>query len=732
MAIETWVSLTLLLILLKVRRFWPVRLACILRFHLRRVNSRKCYTGVMIMGDAQQLKKIRNIGIIAHIDAGKTTVSERILYYTGRSYKIGEVHDGTAIMDWMEQEQERGITITSAVTTCQWRDYEIHLVDTPGHVDFTIEVERSLRILDGAIAVFCAVGGVEPQSETVWHQADRYQVPKIAFINKMDRVGADFDNVVAQLRTKLKARPLLLQLPVGQENGFRGVIDLLKMRQVVWLDETLGADYEYRDIEPDYQAAAMEAREQLVAQIAEWDDVLMERYLGEEEIAAADLLPLIRKRTLSLEVVPVLCGAALRNKGIQPLLDAIVDLLPCPLDVPPIRGVHPQTKMTEERACSDREPLTALAFKIFMDQGRKLTYARIYSGTLQAGTDVFNASKGTKEKLSRIFQMHANKRDRLDAAHAGSIVALMGLKSATTGDTLCDPSHPILLESIESYEPVISVAVEAKTRGDQEKLLDTLNKLAEEDPTFRYQENPDTGQTVISGMGELHLEVLVTRLDREFNVAVNVGKPQVVYREAILKEAQAEMTFDRELGGTRHYAMVAVHLAPQARGAGNNIINKVRDGSIPESLYPAVQQGIEDALNSGVLLGYPVVDVETVVYGGAFMEGISSEIAFRVAASMAFKKACEQASPVLLEPNMAVEILVPDEFLGEILGDLNMRKGRVEGIMSRRAVQAVEAIVPLSKMFGYSTALRSASQGRATFTMKFSHYDVISEPVEMG
>ncbi|HAA04704.1 MAG TPA: elongation factor G [Syntrophobacteraceae bacterium] len=682
------------------------------------------------MADERQLKKIRNIGIIAHIDAGKTTVSERILYYTGRSHKIGEVHDGTAVMDWMEQEQERGITITSAVTTCHWRDHEIHLVDTPGHVDFTIEVERSLRVLDGAIAVFCAVGGVEPQSETVWHQADRYLVPKIAYINKMDRIGADFNNVVSQIRTKLKARPLLLQLPVGQENDFRGVVDLLSMRQIVWLDETLGAQYEYREIESGVFDSALEARDQLVAQVAEWDDDLMERYLGEETISADELVPLIRQHTLKLDVVPVLCGAALRNKGIQPLLDAIVDLLPCPLDVPPLRGVHPQTHEVEERQSGDREPLTTLVFKIFMEQGRKLAYTRIYSGVLHAGADVYNATKGTREKLSRIFQMHANKRERLEAAGAGSIVALMGLKSAATGDTLCDPQHPILLESIESYEPVISVAVEAKTRGDQEKLVDSLGKLSEEDPTFRFLEDPDTGQTVISGMGELHLEVLVTRLGREFGIAVNVGKPQVVHRETIRAEAQAQMIFDRELGGSRHYAMVAVQLSPRTRGSGNQVVNETPDKAIPEGFVPAIQQGVEDAMNSGLLMGYPVVDVDTRILGGTFMEGLSSEIAFRVAASMAFRKACELASPVLLEPYMAVEILVPDEFLGEVLGDLNMRKGRVEGIMARKAVQAVEAIVPLSRMFGYSTALRSCSQGRATFTMRFSHYDVSSEPLE--
>jgi elongation factor G len=684
----------------------------------------------MHMADDRQLRKIRNIGIVAHIDAGKTTVSERILYYTGRSHKIGEVHDGTAVMDWMEQEQERGITITSAVTTCHWRDHEIHLVDTPGHVDFTIEVERSLRVLDGVIAVFCAVGGVEPQSETVWHQADKYLVPKIAFINKMDRVGADFNNVVAQIRSKLKARPLLLQLPVGQENGFRGVIDLLEMRQIEWMEESLGAQYEHREIEPEYLDLALEARDQLVAQVAEWDEHLLERYLGEEKILATDLMPLIRRHTLSLDVVPVLCGAALRNKGIQPLLDAIVDVLPCPLDVPPLRGIHPQTREPEERRSGDPEPLTALVFKIFMEQGRKLTYTRVYSGVLQAGADVYNVSKGSREKLSRIFQMHANKRERLETAGPGSIVALMGLKSATTGDTLCDPRHPILLESIESYEPVISVAVEAKTRGDQDKLLDCLGRLGEEDPTFRFQENADTGQTVISGMGELHLEVLVTRLGREFGILVNVGKPQVVYRETIRTKAQAEMVFDRELGGSKHYAMVIAQLAPRSRGTGNSVVNAVRDKSIPDGFFPVIQQGVEDAMNSGILMGYPVVDVETTILGGTFVEGLSSEIAFRVAASMAFRKGCELASPVLLEPYMAVEILVPDEFLGEVLGDLNMRKGRVEGILARKAVQAVEAIVPLSKMFGYSTVLRSSSQGRATFTMKFSHYDMAGESHE--
>jgi len=673
------------------------------------------------------MKKYRNLGIIAHIDAGKTTVTERILYYTGRSHRMGEVHDGTAVMDWMEQEQERGITITSAVTTCLWRDHEIHLIDTPGHVDFTIEVERSLRVLDGAIAVFCAVGGVEPQSETVWHQADKYHVPKIAFVNKMDRIGADYRRVVEQIQEKFKANPLPLQLPVGVESDFRGVIDLLTMKQVLWRDETLGAQFDVVDIEPHLMAAAEEARENLVAGVAEGDDAIMERYLEGEVIAAADLIAAVRRLTLELKAVPVLCGSALKNKGIQPLLDAIVDYLPSPLDVPPVEGIHPQTGQIEKRLSSEKEPLAALAFKIFMDQGRKLTYVRLYSGRLQAGAEVFNATKGTREKISRIFQMHANKRERLEKTEAGSLVALMGLKTAQTGDTLCDPDHPILLEPIDIYEPVISVAVEARTRGDQEKLMDSLAKLSEEDPTFRFLENPDTGQIIISGMGELHIEIVLSRLERDYNVGVNAGRPQVVYRETIAREATAQGVFDREIGGVRHYAVVDLHLAPRPRNTGNAVENRVRDGSLPEIFFPAVEQGITDALSSGPQLGYPVVDVEVVVFGGAFQENLSTELAFRVAAAMAFRQACEAAEPMLLEPYMAVEVLVPDEFLGEVLGDINLRKGRVESIASRKAVQVVKAVVPLSKMFGYSTDLRSSTQGRATFTMHFSHYDKASE-----
>ncbi|QCQ21027.1 elongation factor G [Desulfoglaeba alkanexedens] len=680
------------------------------------------------MAELQKLKAIRNIGIIAHIDAGKTTVTERILYYTGRSHRIGEVHEGTAVMDWMEQEQERGITITSAVTTCHWKGHEIHLIDTPGHVDFTIEVERSLRVLDGAIAVFCGVGGVEPQSETVWHQADKYHVPKIAFVNKMDRIGADLPAVLDQMREKLKANPLLLQLPVGREAEFRGVIDLLEMKQVTWFDETLGASYEYGEIEPELLDAAREAREELVARVAEWDDGLMERYLEGLPIDSAQLIPVIRKLTLELRMVPVLCGSALKNKGIQPLLDAIGHYLPCPMDVPPVQGIHPVTKEPEKRLSSVSEPFAALAFKIFMDQGRKLTYARIYSGKVRAGDMVYNVTKGTRERLSRIFQMHANKRERQEEAEAGSIVALMGLKSATTGDTLCDPDHPILLESIEFYQPVISTAVEPKTRADQDKLLEALQRLAEEDPTFLFQENEDTGQMVISGMGELHLEIIVTRLQREYNVNVNVGKPQVVYRETIQKEARGLGVFDREISGSRQFAGVELFLSPRGRNKGNLIESRVRDGSIPDAFLGAVEEGVSDALTSGEILGYPVTDTLVTLVGGQAQEGISTELAFRVAAAMAFRDAFRQGDPTLLEPYMAVEILVPEEFLGEVIADLNLRKGRIEGISARKAVQVVEAMVPLSKMFGYSTTLRSATQGRATFSMQFSHFDLLCEP----
>ncbi len=669
------------------------------------------------------LEKVRNIGIIAHIDAGKTTVTERILYYTGRSYKMGEVHDGTAVMDWMEQEQERGITITSAVTTCMWKGHEIHIIDTPGHVDFTIEVERALRVLDGAIGVFCAVGGVEPQSETVWHQADKYRVPKIAFVNKMDRVGADFFGVVEQIRTKLGANPLPLQIPVGSESDFRGVIDLVTMKLVTWDDESLGAHYEVNDVPAEMEEDALQHREQLIESLCELDDNLMEKYLENGDLETSDMYPAIRALTLDLKGVPVLCGAALRNKGIQPLLDAITRYLPSPLDVEAISGLNPKTGKMETREASEREPLAALAFKIFMDKGRKLTYLRIYSGVLETGKVVYNANKQINEKLARIFQMHANKRERITKAVAGNIVATLGLKKTTTGDTLCDPEKPIILEPMEFYKPVISVAIEPKTRNDQEKIDESLRKLAEEDPTFSYREDEETGQTIISGMGELHLEIIVNRLIRDFNVNVNVGKPQVVYRETIQKPVEVEQVFEKEIGGSVNYGRVRIRLEPLPRGEGVGFESLVEPEEIPQEFIDAIEKAVMDAFHTGGSMGYPVVDVLATLLEAESREGQPSELAFQVAASMAVQKACELGEPVLLEPIMSVEVIVPDEFLGDIIGDLNSRQGKVEEITAKKSIQVVRASVPLSKMFGYSTSLRSASQGRATFTMQFSHYD---------
>jgi len=683
------------------------------------------------MPGVKRLQKTRNIGIIAHIDAGKTTVTERILYYTGKSHKMGEVHNGEAIMDWMEQEQERGITITSAVTTCLWRDYEFHLIDTPGHVDFTIEVERSLRVLDGAIGVFCAVGGVEPQSETVWHQADKYRVPKIAFINKMDRLGADFPGTVDQMRDKLGARPLVLQIPMGSEADFFGIIDLLRMQAVLWDDSTLGLAYEFTAIPPEYEEQAKANRTELLESLAELDDTIMEKYLADEVLEPEDLLPVIRQATLKLKVVPVLCGSALKNKGIQLLLDGIVDFLPSPLDVEAVAGKHPETGEKETRASSDQEPFAGLAFKIQMDQGRKLTYVRVYSGTVSAGAEVYNVNRKQKEKVARIFQMHANKRERRAKAGAGEIVAMVGLKSTSTGDTICAPNNPILLEHIEFYEPVISIAMEPRTRADEDKTLQSLEKLAEEDPTFHFHQDPDTGQTIISGMGELHLDILVNRLLREYAIQVNVGKPQVVYRETITKSAEIESTFDREIAGVPHYAQVELHLEPRPRGKGNLFRELVRDGSLPKSLIPTVEEGVMESLESGVIAGYPVVDVEVAVIGGIYKEQTASELAFKVAASTALQEGCRKAQPQLLEPIMSVEIIVPEEFTGEVINDLNIRKGKIEGVHSRRSVKIIHATVALSQMFGYSTALRSASQGRATFTMQFSHFDSLVEKKEL-
>jgi elongation factor G len=673
----------------------------------------------------QKINSIRNIGIIAHIDAGKTTVTERILYYTGKSHKIGEVHDGEAIMDWMPDEQERGITITSAVTTCRWKDSDIQLIDTPGHVDFTIEVERSLRVLDGAIGVFCAVGGVEPQSETVWRQADKYHVPKIAFVNKLDRIGADFFRTIDMMRSRLHANPLILQLPVGEEDSFAGVIDLVHLKQIVWDDDSLGATFTLEDIAADRLESARNYRDKLIETLAEVDDQIMEAYLAEIPIEPDMLLEAVRNATIALKIVPVLCGSALKNKGIQPLLDAIVRFLPSPADVPPIKGVHPQSGDIIECPATDKAPLAALIFKVSMAEGRKLSFVRIYSGKIKAGDDVFNPFRNKKEKLSRILQMHANKRERIEEAGAGSIVGVMGLKDSSTGETLCQPDHPVLLERMEFYEPVISLAIEPKTRSDQEKLDQVLEKFLAEDPTLRVKEDPDTGQKILSGMGELHLEVIISRMIREFNTGVNVGKPQVVYRETIEKASAATAVFDKEVAGQRHYAEVCVNLKPLSRGSGNRFILDIPEGSIPPQFMKAIEKGVMESLESGTLMGYPAVDIEASLTGGSYRDSQGTDLAYKVSASMACKDALSKGSPFLLDPIMDVEIFVPEAFTGEVIGDLNSRGGKIEAIEPKIGFQAIRAIVPLARMFGYSTAIRSATQGRGTFTMQFSHFDRI-------
>jgi len=669
------------------------------------------------------LKQVRNIGIIAHIDAGKTTVTERILYYTGRSHKLGEVHDGEAVMDWMPDEQERGITITSAVTTCPYKGHDIHLIDTPGHVDFTIEVERSLRVLDGAVGVFCAVGGVEPQSETVWRQADKYKVPKIAFVNKMDRVGADFAGAVEMMRTRLGANPLILQLPMGSEDRFAGIIDLIGMTAIAWDDTTLGTSFRNEPVPADLEAAAAQAREKLIEALAEVDDEVMEAYLAEAALDPDAILAAIRRATIGLKAVPVLCGSALRNKGIQPLLDAVVQFLPSPLDVPPILAHLPETGEPVECVPKTAAPLAALIFKVSMLEGRKLCFARIYSGKLTTKAEVLNASRRSKERLSRILLMHANKRERIEESGAGSIVGVMGLKDAATGDTLCDPNHPLLLEKIEIYEPVISIAVEPKTRSDQDKLDEVIAKFLAEDPTLRCKKDEETGQTILSGMGELHLEVIVSRMQREFNTAVNVGKPQVVYRETIEAPAEGFAVFDNEIGGQRHYAEVHLLLRPLPRGSERRFAGQAAEDSVPATFVPAVERGIMESLSSGALMGYPVVDVEAILTGGAFRESQASELAFRVAASMACANALRGGKSFLLDPIMSVEVFVPDTFMGEVIGDLNARSGKIEAMESRLNAHVIRATVPLARMFGYSTALRSATQGRGTFTMQFARFD---------
>ncbi len=679
----------------------------------------------MAMASDKQIKSIRNIGIIAHIDAGKTTLTERILFYTGKTHKIGEVHDGQATMDWMPEEQERGITITSAVTTCFWKGKEIHIIDTPGHVDFTIEVERSLRVLDGALGVFCAVGGVEPQSETVWHQADKYRVPKMAFINKMDRLGADFWRVVEELRERLGVNPLVLTIPLGSEDNFQGVFDVIKQKLIVWDEETEGRHYQELDIPAEHEDYVSKARENLLEALSELDDDIMEKFLSEEEIPEADIHKVIRQACLSLSGVPIFCGSALKNKGVQPVLDAIGRYLPSPLDIPPVTGINPLTGEKEERRASVKTPLSALAFKVQMDQGRKMTYVRVYSGILVSGGEVWNATKEKKEKIARLLRMHAIKRERIKEAGAGEIVAVMGLKLAQTGDTLCDPEHPILLESIETYMPVISVAIEPKSTADQEKIEMALAKLAEEDPTFKVRVDEETGQTIISGMGELHLEVLTHRLLREFKVPVRVGKPQVVYREAVQKSVKVTQTFDREIGGSRQTAAVTIRVAPLERGSGNVVKIDLPEDALPEGYKEQILETLEQGLESGVIQGYPMVDTEVVLKDVQFDENLSTEIALKAAASMALRKACELADPVLLEPMMEVEIITPENFMGEVIGDLNSRGGKVEQIEPRGSLQVIRATAPLSQMFGYSTALRSITQGRANFTMVFSHYDPV-------
>lgn len=673
----------------------------------------------------KKIGQIRNIGIIAHIDAGKTTVTERVLFYTGRSHKIGEVHNGEAVMDWMPDEQERGITITSAVTTCQWQDCDIQIIDTPGHVDFTIEVERSLRVLDGAVGVFCAVGGVEPQSETVWHQADEYLVPKIAFVNKMDRVGADYFRTIEMMKERLNATPLILQLPVGGEDRFRGVVDLLSMRQLIWETDRPDMPFTSMDIDSDMRDTAEAYREKLIETVAETDDEIMEAYLEEAEIPADKMLSAIRRATLGLKLVPVLCGSALKNKGIQPLLDAVVRFLPSPLEAPPITGTKPESGEKASFEAKQKGPTVALIFKVSMIEGRKLSYVRVYSGKLKAGGEIYNPARNKTEKISRILKMHANKRERIDEAGPGSIVGVVGLKDSATGETLCDRDDPVLLEQMKFTKPVISVSIEPKTHDDQEKLPQVLEKLMAEDPTLHVKQDEDTGQTILSGMGELHLEVVISRMRREYNTSVNVGKPQVVYRETIAKSASGHAVFDREVAGQHHFAEVGVSVSPLSRGEGTRFVSGVAEESIPAQFISYVEKGLRESLEYGELMGYPVVDTEIRITDGSYREQFASGLGYRVAASMACRQALSNAEPYLLEPIMDVEVFVPEAFMGDVIGDLNSRGGKVESIAAKGDSQIITAIAPLSKMFGYTTALRSASQGRGTFTMKFSHFDKI-------
>ena len=685
------------------------------------------------MARTVSLEKTRNIGIMAHIDAGKTTTTERILYYTGINYKLGEVHEGTATMDWMVQEQERGITITSAATTCFWRDHRVNIIDTPGHVDFTIEVERSLRVLDGAVAVFCSVGGVEPQTETVWRQADKYGVPRLAFVNKMDRLGADFFRVVKMVEDRLGARPVVLQLPIGAEDKFTGIVDLVSMKAIVWEDESLGAKFHSEAIPADLMAQAGEYREKLLEAAADSDEAIMEKYLEGKEISESELRQAIRQGTLSLKIVPVVCGSAFRNKGVQPMLDAVVDYLPSPLDIPPVKGVEPGSTGVAERPAKDDAPFSALAFKIMTDPYvGTLTFFRVYSGAINSGAAVFNSTRSKRERIGRLLKMHANKREEIKEVYAGDIAAAVGLKTATTGDTLCDENKPIVLESIDFPDPVISIAIEPKSKADQEKLGLSLQKLAAEDPSFKVRTDEETGQTIISGMGELHLEIIVDRLLREFNVGANVGKPQVAYKETVRKAVEQQGRFVRQTGGRGQYGDVWIKLEPQQPGAGFEFVDAIKGGSIPREYIPAVEKGIKEATETGALAGYPVVDVKVTLFDGSYHDVDSSEIAFKIAGSMAFKEATRKASPVLLEPIMSVEVVVPEDFMGDVIGDISSRRGKVLGMDTRPAAQAIDARVPLAQMFGYATDLRSMTQGRATYTMQFSHYEPVPAAVAEG
>ena len=683
---------------------------------------------------SEALSKTRNIGIMAHIDAGKTTTTERILFYTGRTHKMGEVHDGAATMDWMAQEQERGITITSAATRCAWNDHVINIIDTPGHVDFTAEVERSLRVLDGAVAVFCAVGGVEPQSETVWRQAEKYGVPRLVFVNKMDRTGADFQRVVGEVRERLAANPLMLQLPIGAEENFAGMVDLVTMKARVF-DDPMGASYEEAEVPEDMRAEADDLREKLFDTLSMFDDSLMEKYLEGEEISPEEVRAAIRQGTISGEFVPVVCGSAFRNKGVQLLLDAIVDYLPSPFDIPPVQAVLSDEDLElgrkpEERAPSDDDPLCALTFKVMTDPYvGQLVFIRIYSGVLKSGSSVLNTITGKQERVGRLMRMHANKREEIQEAHAGDIVAALGIKQAKTGHTLCTPAHPILLESINFPEPVISIAIEPKTKSDQDKLGNALARLSDEDPTFRVRSDEETAQTILSGMGELHLEILVDRLFREFALEASVGKPQVAYRETIRAEATARGRFVRQSGGRGQFGDVEITIRPLAPGGGFQFVNKIVGGVIPREYIPAVENGIREAMENGVIAGYPLLDIEATLFDGSFHQVDSSEVAFKIAGSMAFREAAKKAKPVLLEPIMDMEVVCPADFLGDVMGDLTSRRGRIREMEDRAGAKVVNASVPLSEMFGYATDVRSMTQGRATYTMQFGRYEEMPRPL---